>query len=138
MGTHIHGFSVGNSIIPLGRMSIVPVSQCHCFLDVLLGVCSAMSESMVDSHSHHSHVAETSLCFPLPFPSFWRWCSLDSALWWQSFSELSCSCSDFVFLIASWYLSQYHVSLPWGSSMASSSIRATTCGYTVWNPSSIW
>ena len=42
-----------------------------------------------------------------------------------------------MFLIASWYLSWYHDSLPWALSMASSSICATTHGHTVWNGSSI-
>ena len=66
------GSASGNSVISPGRMFGRPVSRCRRFLDVLLSVCSAMSESVVDSHSHHSHVAETSLCFPLSFPSFRR------------------------------------------------------------------
>ena len=132
------GSALGNSIVPPGGMSGAPVLQHHHFLDVLLSICLAMSESVADSHSCHSRVAETSLCFPLLFPSFWRWCSSDSALQQCSFLlELSCSCSDFVFLITSWYLSRYHDSLPWASSTALSSICATTRGHGVQNASSI-
>ena len=128
----------GNSVIPPGGTSSGPVSQHHHFPDVLLSICSAMSESVADSHSHHSCFAETSLHFPLSFPSFRRWWSSDSTLRCCSFSELSFSCSDLVFLIVSWYLSQYYDSLLWALSTASSSIHTTTCGHAIWNASSIW
>ena len=72
------GSASWDSIISPDGTSGMPVSQCHHFLDVLLSKCSAMSESVVDFHLCHSHMAETSLCFPLLFPSFRRWCSLYS------------------------------------------------------------
>ena len=50
------GSASGNSGSPPGGMSSAPVSW-HCrFLELLLSVCSAMSESEADSHSRHSHV----------------------------------------------------------------------------------
>ena len=64
------GSVLGKAIIPLSRMSGVPVSRCCRFLEVLLSKCSAMSESVTDSHSHHSHVAEVSVCFLYLCPPF--------------------------------------------------------------------
>ena len=60
------------------------------FLKLLLSICSALSESEVDSHSHHSRVveAEVSFCFPFPLTSFRRSCNSDSALWRRSFWSL--------------------------------------------------
>ena len=128
----------GNSTIALGGTSGTPVSwRCH-FLDVLLSKCSAMSESEMDSHSYYSCEAETSLCFSLPLSSLQRWWSSDSTLRWYSFLESSCSWSNFVFLITSWYQSWCHDNLPWALSTASSSMHAIMCGHAVQKASSIW
>ena len=97
------GSASGNSGSPPGGTSSALVSwHCH-FLELLLSICSAMSESEVDSHSRHSRCveAEVSICFPFPLTSFQRSCSLDSALRWRSFLESSCSCSDLAFFTAS-------------------------------------
>ena len=116
-----------------------PVSRRHHFLELLLSVCSAMSESEADSHSCHSRVveAEVSFCFPFPLTSFRRSWSSDSALQQHSFLESSCSCNDFVFFTASWYLSRYHDNLLWALSTASSSMHSTTRGHAVRNANSI-
>ena len=101
------GSTSGNSGSPPGGTSGTLVSW-HCrFLELLLSVCSAMSESEADSHAHHSRVveADVSFCFPLPLTSFQRLWRSDSALRRHSFSESSCSCRDFAFLTVSWYLS---------------------------------
>ena len=96
------GSASGSSGSPPGKTSGAPVSWHRCFLELLLSVCSAMSESEVDSHSRDSHVVEAkvSFCFPFPFTSFQRLWSLDSALWRHSFSESSCSCRDLAFFTA--------------------------------------
>ena len=106
-GPNSTGSASGNSVIPSGGTSGTPVLQrCH-FLELLLSVCSAMSESEADSHSCHSHdvEAEVSFCFPFRLTSFRRLCRLDSTLWRRSFLESSCSRKDLVFFTASWYLS---------------------------------
>ena len=91
LGPISSGSALGNAITPPYGMSRAPMLCCHHFLEFLLSSFSAMSESEVDSHSHHSCDAETSLHFPLFLSSFLRWCSLNYALWRHSFSESSCS-----------------------------------------------
>ena len=131
-------------IIPPYRMSGAPVLHHCCFLEPLLSICSAMSESKAESQSCHSHEAGVSFCFPKVLTSLWRVSSLAlssvclvSALWQCSVSGESFSSSDFAFLVTSSYQLQYHDSLLWASSMASSSMCVTICGYTVQNASPI-
>ena len=130
--------SGSSGMSPEGTSSALVSRRCH-FLELLLSVCSAMSESKADSHSCHLRdvEAEVSFCFPFPLTSFWRSCSSDSTLQRRSFSESSCSCNDLAFFTTSWYLSQYHDSLPWALSMASSSMRSTTRGHAVRKANSI-
>ena len=93
------GSASGNSVSLPGGTSSTPVLQRLRFLELLLSVCSAMSESKVDSHSCDSRVveAEVSFCFPLPLTSFRRLWSSDSTLQQYSFLESNCFCNDFVF-----------------------------------------
>ena len=66
LGPNSTGSAFWNSVIPPGGTSGAPVSWRRRFLELLLSVCSAMSESEVDSHSHHLPEVEAgvSLCFP--------------------------------------------------------------------------
>ena len=103
LGPTSAGSVLEHAIIPLYGMSRVPVShRCH-FLEDLLSVHSAISESRVNFHSCHSHDVGVSLLFPPVLTSLQRLSSSASALWWHSLSEGSFSSSDLTPLVASLY-----------------------------------
>ena len=73
-GPNSMGSMSGSSgMSPEGTSGVLVSRHCH-FLELLLSVCSAMSESEADSHSGNSRdvEAEVSFCFPFPLTSFWR------------------------------------------------------------------